>query len=73
MARNVVSDEQKAKLAENVKHRRHRGGLTQLELALEAGVTPSTIYWLEREGRASLGTIEAVAKALACTTAKLLA
>lgn len=73
MARNAVSGEQRAKVAENVRRRRTRQGLTQLELALESGVTPSTIYWLERDGRASLGTIEAVARALACTAAKLLA
>lgn len=47
--------------------------MTQLEVAIEAGVTPGTIHWVERNGRGSVDTIDAVARALDTTPAELLA
>jgi transcriptional regulator with XRE-family HTH domain len=73
MPKNAASEDLRDRLAVNVRVRRERQGLTQLELAVEAGVTAGTIYWLERNGRGSVGTVDAVATALGTTASKLLA
>lgn len=73
MPRTKASPTTKDRLAANVKRRRTDAGLTQLEVAIEAGVNPGTIYWIERNGRATLATIDAVAKVLGCSPADLLA
>ncbi len=67
MAQRAASDTDAGlELAKRVRARRTHLDLTQLEVAGLAGVTPGTIYWLEREGRGSLATLRAVARALEC-------
>lgn len=54
------------RLAQRVRRRRTELGLTQLEVAIAVGVAPTTIYWLERDGRHSTGTLARVAEVLEC-------
>lgn len=73
LPRSRQSHNTRDRLRENVRERRALAGLTQLDLALEMGVSPSAVYWLEREGRHSPDTLDAAARALGCTPSELLA
>lgn len=60
---------------ERLKELRQRAHLSQYKLALKAGLQPGTIRYLEQKERANpkLATLEAIAEALDCTLADLLA
>ena len=59
--------------ARNVRHLRARKGLSQEQLALEADISRSYMYELERGTySASLDMVERIAKALVVTPASLL-
>jgi len=60
---------------QRLKQLREKAQLSQYKLAVRAGLYPNTIRYLERPGRANpqLATLEALAAALDCTVADLLA
>lgn len=60
-------------LADNVRKYRRRAGMSQEELAHEAGVSPGTVRKVEQGGTVRMETLHALARALDATTAALMA
>lgn len=60
-------------LGQRIRLRRQQKGLTQMELAKQAGIEPSNISHIERAAsKVGLGTLVKIANALECTANDLL-
>lgn len=60
-------------LGDNVRKRRRQAGLSQLELAGAADLSPSTVAKVEQGGSCSMETLHTIARALNVKTSQLLA
>lgn len=71
--RNVATVDPSANLARNLRTRRSAMGLSQRALAESAGISRETVIRVERGEGTTLRNLQALAKALGTTAAKLLA